>query len=282
MRLRHHCFSIVMTAAGALLASACSQDTAPTKRSKKASAPPQQVEADPKTDADPNLGLPPRTDVPDPALVEAGRGAFQSRCTPCHATPDSAVSGSPPTEQWSMHLVGTDAPMLRNLAFRTKFGRTQQYGSLEAATRDMLPPDSPQDLVDGLVAYQQSLLCGASDFDRDTLGDAASRGWDLFRGKASCAMCHNGPLFTDGALHVVAAGADGATTRYETPSLRGVSRSAPYFHDGSASSLADAVARMVEGGAPDVDGKDPIFRPVDLSSTERADVVAFLQALDCR
>lgn len=295
-------FGIVLAVGS--FASGCSEGGTPTKRSKRKQAPPTTAvdadepdgtaQTDAQTDANPALGLPETTNVLDQALVAAGREAFESRCAGCHATPGAPATGSRPPGDWLSEFDGIDPPLLRNLVFRSTLGRRQQWASLEDATRSMLPPDGASDiddglnddlnddLIDGLVAYQQSLLCGSSDFDRDTLNAAASRGWDLFRGKAACSMCHNGPLFADGALHLVAAGKDDAKTRFETPSLRGVSRSAPYFHDGSAASLADAVARMAAGGAPGVEGKDPIFRPVDLDESERADLVAFLEALDCR
>lgn len=59
---------------------------------------------------------------------------------------------------------------------------------------------------------------------------------------------------------------------FKTPGLRDVARTAPYMHDGSVATLGDAVE--LEVYARDPDGRPPILTPV-----ERADVVAFLEAL---
>lgn len=73
-------------------------------------------------------------------------------------------------------------------------------------------------------------------------GDLVSLGRQVFA-DAGCATCHNGALFTDNAAHVVIGAA--AT---QTPTLRGISASAPYFHDGSAPDLR-AVVEMARSGA---------------------------------
>jgi cytochrome c peroxidase len=64
--------------------------------------------------------------------------------------------------------------------------------------------------------------------------------------------------------------------RFRTPTLRNVALTAPYMHDGSVPTLAEAVEREVyyrglESG-----------RPLVLTPQERADLVAFLEALASR
>ncbi len=66
--------------------------------------------------------------------------------------------------------------------------------------------------------------------------------------------------------------------RYLTPSLRNVALTAPYMHDGSIATLEEVVAFYARGGVPNP-GLDPLLRPVVLSERERADLVAFLEAL---
>ena len=58
-----------------------------------------------------------------------------------------------------------------------------------------------------------------------------------------------------------------------------MSLTAPYFHDGSAATLEDAVKTMAGGGvaSPDL---DPLLAPRDLSDAERAQIVAFLRTLE--
>jgi YVTN family beta-propeller protein len=68
--------------------------------------------------------------------------------------------------------------------------------------------------------------------------EALARGRALFRGKARCAACHHGAALDDGKAHDVGTRGPGDTTaRFDTPSLRGVARTAPYLHDGRAATL---------------------------------------------
>ena len=58
---------------------------------------------------------------------------------------------------------------------------------------------------------------------------------------------------------------------YDTPSLRGLYGSAPYFHGGSAVTLRDAVTRPTAGSEHDVSGA--------LTEEQIQDLIAFLLAL---
>jgi len=63
--------------------------------------------------------------------------------------------------------------------------------------------------------------------------------------EAGCAGCHSGIAFTDGELHTgvlePSSDPDARLDSSVTPSLRGVRARAPYFHDGRAVTLSDAV-----------------------------------------
>src|SRR6185437_11324513 len=61
--------------------------------------------------------------------------------------------------------------------------------------------------------------------------------------------------------------------KFRTPSLRNVALTAPYMHDGSVSSLEEAIEREV------YDHGNPSGRPLILTPAEKADLVAFLRAL---
>jgi cytochrome c553/cytochrome c5 len=142
------------------------------------------------------------------------------------------------------------------------------------------PPDLVSSKLDALRAYQFSLttprrLPGTFD------PAAAERGQALFRGVAKCATCHMGATFTDvnaGKLHTPAeVGQDAAyalrsaTKRYRTTPLRGLWRppqlDGPYFHDGSAKTLADVVDHYVQRfGLP-------------LTAQHKADLVEYLKTL---
>jgi cytochrome c peroxidase len=150
-----------------------------------------------------------------------------------------------------------------------------------------------------LAAYQRTLLCGDTPFDRGELAEAAERGKQLFLGKAACFGCHTGDNLTDGRFHVTGVGIDPKAENadvgrfkvsqveaekfaFRTPTLRNVARTAPYFHDGSVATLKDAVKTMAGGGKPQ-DGVqlDQMLRDVALTDAEIDDIVAFLEALDC-
>ena len=104
---------------------------------------------------------------------------------------------------------------------------------------------------------------------------AAERGRVVFNGSGRCASCHIPPTYTDAPLlHTPAeTGSDpvlagrGATGRYRTTPLRGAWQHPPYFHDGSAATLADVVARY------------NTTLLLGLTARQRADLVQFLKSL---
>lgn len=143
---------------------------------------------------------------------------------------------------------------------------------------------------------------GDAPWDRYQAGDEqaisadAAAGYQLFSGKAGCVACHAAPLFSDMAYHNVGVGYEGAETpdvgrfavtqnvaetgAFKTPSLRGIEFSAPYFHDGSADTLEEAVDYMLAGGYRENNPHiDPRLKPVTLSEEERGQLIAFLKTL---
>jgi mono/diheme cytochrome c family protein len=109
-------------------------------------------------------------------------------------------------------------------------------------------PDLVTPKLPALREYQHSLRtpnAPAGSFD----AAAASRGRKVF--EASCESCHVGGSGTDnndGVLHdPEETGMDGryaartTTKKYRTTPLRGLWQHPPYFHDGTAATLADVV-----------------------------------------
>ena len=151
-----------------------------------------------------------------------------------------------------------------------------------------------------LASYVRTLRSGDAPVDRYVGGDssalepAARRGRRLFLGKGGCADCHSGPTFTDERFHntgiAVGTNDDGryAITRdtadrgrFKTPTLRHVAQTAPYMHDGSLPTLERVLAFYDSGGRanPNLDAD---IRPLHLTASEKADLVAFLRALGDR
>jgi len=131
-------------------------------------------------------------------------------------------------------------------------------------------------LLDAVATYERSLVTPASRFDRWLEGDAAAlspeaqNGYRLFK-SLGCISCHQGVnvggnLFErHGIFHPLASP---KPEILRVPSLRNVATSPPYFHDGSAPTLDDAVRKM---------GFAQLNQT--LSEGEVQDVVAFLQSL---
>ena len=126
--------------------------------------------------------------------------------------------------------------------------------------------------LDALAAYINSLSVPPSP--SRPLSEAVQRGQDHFHDPAvGCAACHPAPLYTDNLLHDVgtATADERIGPAFNTPSLRGVYHTAPYFHDGSAATLYEAVTRPAGAGEHDVTAV--------LTGAEIEDLVAFLLSL---
>jgi cytochrome c peroxidase len=112
-------------------------------------------------------------------------------------------------------------------------------------------PDRDE-FLDALVTFEQSLLTPGSRFDRWLEGDASALseeeldGYRLFK-SVGCSSCHQGVnaggnLFQKQGVFRSLVSTGPKIVR--VPSLRNVATTAPYFHDGSALTLEDAVRRM--------------------------------------
>jgi cytochrome c peroxidase len=65
---------------------------------------------------------------------------------------------------------------------------------------------------------------------------------------------------------------------YRTPTLRNIALTAPYFHDGSAATLAEVVRFYNEGGLDNLN-REWDLRPLGLTAEEQQDLVEFLKTL---
>jgi len=65
---------------------------------------------------------------------------------------------------------------------------------------------------------------------------------------------------------------------FRTPSLRNVELTAPYFHDGSATTLADVIRFYARGGNESA-SRDWELQPISLTESEQRDLIEFLKAL---
>jgi len=135
------------------------------------------------------------------------------------------------------------------------------------STPDLVTPRLP-----ALRDYQLGLAAPtppAGSFD----SAAAEKGRVVF--DRACASCHAGSAYTDSPkLHAPeetgmdpAYAARSATKRYRTTPLRGLWQHPPYFHDGSAATLADVVEHY------------DAHLKLGLTSAQKKDLVEFLKSL---
>ena len=178
--------------------------------------------------------------------------------------------------------------------------------------------------VGNAIAHFEELAFAAADspWDRYVSGDVsaipdqAKMGALLFYGKARCAACHSGPLFSDFQYHGIGIfskinvngryvddrGRGDVTQKvsdnyhFRTSPLRNVGKIGPYFHDGSTSSLIDALERhthpLAKAGAYNPDGSFTIEKAqadsispilaggIDLNEAEMSQLTAFLSSLE--
>ena len=86
-------------------------------------------------------------------------------------------------------------------------------------------------------------------------------------------------LKRDVGAHVQTHKADGTDMgKFMTPTLRELTQTAPYMHNGMLATLEDVVAFYNQGGGQDTH-KDPRVQPLNLSKQEQANLVAFLESL---
>jgi len=120
-------------------------------------------------------------------------------------------------------------------------------------------------VIDAIVEFEKALITPNSRFDRYLRGEidlteSEKEGYALFK-KLGCITCHNGiniggnsfqkfgvvnpykwePYFPD---RYKITGREEDKNVYKVPSLRNVAITYPYFHDGSAATLEEAVKKM--------------------------------------
>jgi cytochrome c peroxidase len=169
--------------------------------------------------------------------------------------------------------------------------------------------------LQAIAAFEDTVRSdGSSAFDRfvggdrDAMGDEAIFGLHLFRTKARCANCHHGALLTDHSFHDLGLSYYGRELedlgryrvtkdktdvgRFKTPSLRNVTRTGPYMHNGLFD--LEGVVNMYSAGMatlrrkpeqqddPLFPSKSPLLQKLDLAAAEKRALIAFLQSLEER
>lgn len=166
-----------------------------------------------------------------------------------------------------------------------------------------------ENLAISLASFVRNRVSSKSRFDRFVLGEyrvlneEEIEGLHLFRTKARCMNCHNGPLFSDGQFHHTGLSYFGRRFedlgRYEvtndyndrgkfrTPTLRDLPSTGPWMHNGLFTNFK-GILRMYNHGitfdsrvqrrsnAPPL---SPLIRPLDMTKEEITSLEAFLITL---
>ncbi|MBY0246362.1 MAG: c-type cytochrome [Nitrospiraceae bacterium] len=152
-----------------------------------------------------------------------------------------------------------------------------------------------------LANFQRTILSGNSPVDRfdygvdlNALTQSAQRGFRVFQGKGRCIRCHAGPNYTDEQFHNLGIGWESSHVdlgryaithqpedigAFKTPTLREISRTAPYMHDGRFNTLREVINFYNHGGVKNP-FQDNTIGSLFLSDEEREDLEAFLTALN--
>lgn len=145
-------------------------------------------------------------------------------------------------------------------------------------------------VTQALAEFEKTLVTPNSRFDqwllgnKDALTDQELAGYQLFQ-NSGCQACHNGPAMGGTSFQkmglveayntknpaeglVAVTGKDADRFKFKVPTLRNIELTYPYFHDGEAETLAEAV---------DVMGRLQLAR--HFTPEENARIVAFLKTL---
>jgi cytochrome c peroxidase len=163
--------------------------------------------------------------------------------------------------------------------------RLKPFARLDADDLADLKSDDPE-------TYARYLELKANA-EKTPFSVAAERGRALFFSKeVNCTACHVGANFADEKYHNLGIGFEAAKPdlgRYEvtkdekdkgafkTPTVRNVTLSAPYMHDGSLATLLDVVEHYAKGGTPNKWLSDKVEK-LKLSPQDKTDLVAFMEA----
>jgi cytochrome c peroxidase len=194
-------------------------------------------------------------------------------------------------------LKGVEERLNADRSYRTQFEKAFGPG-----------PITYDKVEKAIASFERTVISANSPFDRWKFGgdekavsDSVKRGFVVFssKDKGNCTACHTvgekDALFTDNKFHNIGVGANierivdegrYAVTKNEadrgafrTPSLRNIALTAPYMHDGSLKNLKEVVDFYIGGGNSNPH-LDQNIRALDfLSGQERADLLAFLNAL---
>lgn len=174
-----------------------------------------------------------------------------------------------------------------------------------------------ENIAKAIATFERTIKSGPTKFDRFIDGDSSAfsnsevNGLHLFRTKAACINCHNTGYFSnnkfendgtsllgtkleDRGRYLVTKNTDDIG-KFRVPTLREVSRTGPWMHNGQFTPLRD-VLTFYNAGNPEIKNKNKtvingveyfsqkskLLHSLNLSTSEIEDLEAFLETLSSR
>jgi len=184
-------------------------------------------------------------------------------CSSCH------IDGRDDATTWATPMGPRQTPMLAG-----RLEGTQPYGwegdrpTLSDYIGNTVTRLGGQGLAPAQLEDLSSFLLTLAPPPAAASGDALRRGQALFDDQG-CGSCHVGATSTDATAHGFAASARDARTSFDTPSLRFISGTAPYFHDGRYPTLEALLADPASG----------MGHSAQLPAPDRVALAAYLRSL---
>lgn len=188
-----------------------------------------------------------------------------------------------------------------DLPFTEAVARVAARNDYQELFQDAFAADvNPYTLSLALATYERALVSFNSDFDRyyyggdsSALAEDAKRGLALFTSdRLQCSSCHTFPLTTDfsfrnnGLKEIYLDPGRARVTnnipehegQFKVATLRNISLTGPYMHDGSLETLEQVIDHYASGGSTHP-LKDSLIGGFSISESEKQDLIAFLFAL---
>lgn len=154
-----------------------------------------------------------------------------------------------------------------------------------------------QRICRSLAQFMGLMISSNSKYDKYTCGELQlstqeSNGLATFRTK--CASCHTEPLFTDNGFHnnglavdntindygkMVITHQPGDSLKFKTPSLRNITLTGPYMHDGRFLTLSECLDHYHTGIVQSSTLDPQLATGINLTPQQKADIIIFLGTL---
>jgi cytochrome c peroxidase len=154
-----------------------------------------------------------------------------------------------------------------------------------------------QRITQSLAQFMGLMISSNSKYDKYTRGETSlnqqeADGLAVFRTK--CASCHSEPLFTDGGFHnngltvdntlndygrMIITSMPGDSLKFKTPSLRYITVTGPYMHDGRFLTLEECLDHYISGVANSSTLDPQLTGGIALTPQEKAAIIVFLGTL---